>query len=55
MRPHLALLLACVAIAGALVRVLSRINLFNTARDIEYELRNELFAHLLRLPTRTRH
>ncbi len=48
--PRLALLLACVAIAGALVRVLSRINLFNTARDIEYELRNELFAHLLRLP-----
>ena len=48
--PRLALLLAGVAMAGAAARVLSRINLFNTARDIEYELRNELFAHLIRLP-----
>lgn len=48
--PALALLLAGIAVAGAVVRVLSRIQLFNTARDIEYELRNELFAHLVRLP-----
>ncbi len=45
----LTLLLAGVALAGGAVRVLSRVHLFNTARDIEYELRNELFGHLTTL------
>ena len=41
-----------VAIAGARagVRFFSRIQLFNAAREIEFELRNDLFAHLQRQP-----
>lgn len=36
------------AIVG--VRTLSRILIFNPARDLEYHFRKDLFAHLLRLP-----
>src|SRR5262245_17638654 len=32
------------------VRFFSRVQLFNAAREIEYELRNDLFAHLQRQP-----
>jgi ATP-binding cassette subfamily B protein len=41
-----------IAIAGARagVRFFSRIQLFNAAREIEFELRNDLFAHLQRQP-----
>jgi ATP-binding cassette subfamily B protein len=39
-----------VAIAFALLRLSSQIALFEAARQIEYELRNDLFAHLQRLP-----
>ena len=39
-----------VALASACVRFFSRTFLFNTARSIEYELRNDLFVHLQKLP-----
>lgn len=39
---------ANVALAG--LRYLSRTSIFNTARQIEYELRTDLFGHLQRLP-----
>jgi ATP-binding cassette subfamily B protein len=47
---RLALLLAAVGIVGGVLRYFSRILVFNAAREIEYELRNDLFAHLQRLP-----
>ncbi len=48
---HSVLAIAGVALVGALVRTLSRALIFNVGREVEYELRNELFDHLLRLPT----
>jgi ATP-binding cassette subfamily B protein len=39
-----------VAIVQAFVRIGSRLLIFNSAREVEYELRGELFAHLTRLP-----
>ena len=42
--------LALVALAAACVRYFSRTLVFNAAREIEYEIRNDLFAHLERLP-----
>ena len=36
--------------ARAVVRYFSRTLVFNAAREIEYELRNDIFAHLQRLP-----
>ncbi len=39
-----------VAIVQGVVRTLSRILIFNVGRDVEYDLRNDLFAHLLKLP-----
>jgi ATP-binding cassette subfamily B protein len=42
--------LALVALATAAVRFYSRTLVFNAAREIEYEIRNDLFAHLERLP-----
>ncbi|MFN8543093.1 MAG: ABC transporter ATP-binding protein [Candidatus Binatia bacterium] len=46
------LLAAVIAIAAvqAVVRTYSRFVIFNVGRDIEYDLRNDLFAHLERLP-----
>lgn len=43
--------LAIVAVASllAVIRTLSRAVIFNVGRDIEYELRNDLFSHLERL------
>ncbi len=40
---------AATLVRGAL-RYVSRTQLFNLAREIEYEMRNDLFAHLQRLP-----
>jgi len=43
---------AAIAVMGLtviVVRTLSRILIFNPARDLEYHLRRDLFAHLLRL------
>ena len=42
--------IAALAIVQALVRTVSRTLIFNTGRDIEYELRNDLFRHLETLP-----
>ncbi len=42
--------LAAVAVATGGVRFLSRTLVFNAAREIEYEIRNDLFRHLERLP-----
>jgi ATP-binding cassette subfamily B protein len=39
-----------VAAVQAVVRTFSRFVIFNVGRDIEYDLRNDLFAHLERLP-----
>jgi len=47
---HLALLLAAVGVAGGLLRYFSRVLVFNAARQVEYEIRNDLYAHLQRLP-----
>lgn len=42
--------LALVGLLTALVRFWSRTLVFNAAREIEYEIRNDVFAHLERLP-----
>lgn len=38
------------AVAQGIIRTVSRALIFNAGRDIEYDLRNDLFAHLERLP-----
>jgi ATP-binding cassette subfamily B multidrug efflux pump len=43
-------LLTAIAVVQAIVRTASRILIFNAGRDIEYDLRNDLFAHLETLP-----
>ncbi len=43
-------LLAAIALGRSAFRYGSRIQIFNAAREIEYEIRNDLFAHLMRLP-----
>ena len=47
--PTLALLMIGFAIATAITRILSRIWIFNAARSAEYDLRSDLFGHLLKL------
>lgn len=42
-------LIAVVALVQAATRTLSRALIFNVGRDVEYDLRNDLFAHLLKL------
>jgi ATP-binding cassette subfamily B multidrug efflux pump len=39
-----------IAIVQAVVRTFSRALIFNVGRDVEYDLRNDLFAHLQKLP-----
>ena len=39
-----------IAVVQGIVRSFSRTLIFNVGRDIEYDLRNDLFAHLERLP-----
>jgi ATP-binding cassette subfamily B protein len=46
----LAILMVAVALAGAVVRSLSRIHIFYAARDVEMDLRNAFYAHLTRMP-----
>ena len=46
----LAATIIAVALAQSVVRTCSRFMIFNVGRDIEYELRNDLFAHLETLP-----
>lgn len=45
-----AALIAGIAVVQAIVRTLSRALIFNVGRDVECDLRNDLFAHLERLP-----
>ena len=47
---RLAVVIIVVAIVQAVTRTLSRALIFNVGRDVEYELRTDLFAHLQRLP-----
>ena len=47
---HTALWLVGIAVAFALLSYSSRQVLFTAAREIEYQLRGELFAHLQRMP-----
>jgi len=46
----LALGIIAIAIVQAVARTLSRALIFNVGRDVEYDLRNDLFAHLQKLP-----
>ncbi|MBW2242698.1 MAG: ABC transporter ATP-binding protein [Deltaproteobacteria bacterium] len=39
-----------IAVARSGVRFFSRVRIFNAARQIEYQIRNDLFEHLQRLP-----
>jgi ATP-binding cassette subfamily B multidrug efflux pump len=43
------LMLCGAALLGGFARWLSRFTIFNTGRDIEYDLRNDLFVHLTHL------
>jgi ATP-binding cassette, subfamily B, multidrug efflux pump len=45
-----ALAIIVIAVVQAVVRTLSRAVIFNVGRDVEYDLRNDLFAHLQTLP-----
>ncbi|MCG3173272.1 MAG: putative multidrug resistance ABC transporter ATP-binding/permease protein YheI [Myxococcota bacterium] len=47
---HDALWIALLALCGAIVRIYSRLAIFNTGRAIEYDIRSDLFRHLERLP-----
>jgi ATP-binding cassette subfamily B protein len=47
---RLAALIVVVALVQAVTRTLSRALIFNVGRDVEYQLRTDLFAHLQRLP-----
>jgi ATP-binding cassette subfamily B protein len=42
--------IVAVALVQAVTRTLSRALIFNVGRDVEYDLRDDLFAHLQRLP-----
>ena len=44
------LLIIAAAIAQGFVRIYSRALIFNAGRNVEYDLRNDLFAHLEKLP-----
>ncbi|HYB91880.1 MAG TPA: ABC transporter ATP-binding protein [Candidatus Binataceae bacterium] len=46
---HYAALMTLFAVVGGVARWFSRFVIFNTGRDIEYQLRNDLFAHLTTL------
>ncbi len=45
-----AALIAAAALLQGVVRACSRALIFNAGRDVEYDLRNDLFAHLQKLP-----
>jgi len=45
-----ALWIVVIAVLQSVVRTLSRVLIFNVGRDVEYDLRNDLFAHLQKLP-----
>jgi len=43
-------LIITIALVQGIVRTFSRFVIFNVGRDVEFDLRNDLFAHLERLP-----
>jgi len=45
-----AMLVIVIALVQAVARTFSRFVIFNVGRDVEYDLRNDLFRHLERLP-----
>ena len=45
-----ALYLLGVAVVGAVARIASRLLIFNAGREVEYDIRNDLFAVLSRMP-----
>jgi ATP-binding cassette subfamily B multidrug efflux pump len=47
---YYAMLIIAAALAQGVVRTYSRALIFNAGRNIEYDLRNDLFAHLQKLP-----
>jgi ATP-binding cassette, subfamily B, multidrug efflux pump len=47
---HYALMIAVAGVLQGVVRTFSRAFIFNAGRDIEYDIRNDLFAHLQKLP-----
>ncbi len=47
---YYALLILAAALAQGVVRTYSRALIFNAGRNVEYDLRNDLFAHLQKLP-----
>jgi len=47
-----ALTIVAAGVVQGIIRTLSRSLIFNAGRDIEYDLRNDLFAHLTRLTPR---
>ncbi len=47
---YYALLIIGAAVLQGIVRTYSRAMIFNAGRDVEYDLRNDLFAHLEKLP-----
>ncbi len=42
--------LVAITLLRAAFRYFSRVEIFNAAREVEYQIRNDLFAHLQRLP-----
>jgi ATP-binding cassette subfamily B protein len=46
----MAVAIIVIALVQSVARTFSRFVIFNVGRDIEYDLRNDLFAHLERLP-----
>jgi len=47
---YYAVLIVVAALLQGVVRTFSRALIFNAGRDVEYDLRNDLFAHLEKLP-----
>jgi ATP-binding cassette subfamily B protein len=45
-----AVVIASAAVAQGVIRTYSRALIFNAGRNVEYDLRNDLFAHLQKLP-----
>jgi ATP-binding cassette, subfamily B, multidrug efflux pump len=47
---HYAAVIGFAALAQGIIRTYSRALIFNAGRNVEYDLRNDLFAHLQKLP-----
>ena len=47
---YYAAIIGAAAVAQGLIRTYSRALIFNAGRNVEYDLRNDLFAHLQKLP-----